>query len=88
MPEFLPAERWVNAHIEIVVPLDVDPDADPYAKQEAAAELLEALNIAGIHRHAVSRAWWEDGEVAEEEIPSIPEPPRRIVDPDRPEAPR
>lgn len=72
-PAFLPAERWVNAKIEVLIPLDVPVDADPYVKQEAVSAAIETLSLP---RNAVARGEWEDCKVEAEELPTIPAPPR------------
>lgn len=72
MAEKLPAEQWVNAHIEIVVPLLIAVDADLYAKQEAVGEVIEVLDLPP---NSVAHGWWEDASIDEREVPDIPAPP-------------
>jgi hypothetical protein len=48
-------ERWVNAVIEVTVPLDVAPDAPDEAKLAAAVARLEELDLPG---DAVATVRW------------------------------
>jgi hypothetical protein len=55
-------DRWINAVIEITVPLDVAPEARDEAKRDAVAALLEDLELP---QDAVATERWEhveDGE--------------------------
>ena len=53
-------DAWVNARIEIVVPLDVPVSANKWVKQEAVGrvmdEYIEALPE-GLAEHVVSGSW-------------------------------
>lgn len=55
MPE---AQHWVNAVIELVVPLDVGVDASADEKGEAVAQAMERL--APDDQNVVVSARWED----------------------------
>jgi hypothetical protein len=72
MADKLPAERWVNARITVLVALGVPVEADTFTKQEAVSDAIESL---ALPRGAVASGTWEDCEVPEQEIPTIPDPP-------------
>jgi len=70
-------DRWVNAHVELVVPLDVSPDASNHDKLEAARKRLRAvLDVFDTDRAMVGRVWHETvGAEDPGEPPSVPDPP-------------
>jgi hypothetical protein len=56
------ADRWLNAVIEVTIPLDVPIDASDEAKQEALVAVMDQVEMPDT---AVAAAHWElveDGE--------------------------
>lgn len=73
-------ERWVNAKVTILVPVDVPVDAGAHAKQEAVSEVIESLALPA---NAVARGEFEDCEGVPEallDLPEIPSPNVAVPD--------
>jgi hypothetical protein len=65
-------ERWVNAVVEITIPLDVPVDALPTEKIDAAVAKVEELDIYSEEGYTVG---WED---VEDGTPLKPDAQRRL----------
>ena len=65
--------EWVNAVVEVVIPLDVPVDADHFTKQEAVSAAMDRVTWP---RNAVARGKWENVSVPPlGPEPTIPDPP-------------